>query len=178
MSSSLFVFIYLSLYLFFILLFCVLFFISGVSARHLFSSQQFLTTCSVACFCLPSAVWWAACKVAVLHYHCLYNFSRAFFLFYIFVYQYSIYLIIYLFILLCFCFLSFCFCFCLFVCHFLFLLFDGIELFCWMLLSAFISLSLFLWSDCLFSYVFFIWEQFVFNLQLNVNILHFYIFIY
>ena len=39
----------------------------------------------------------------------------------------------------------------LFICgHLLLLLFDGIELFCWMLLSAFISLSLFLWSDCLF----------------------------
>lgn len=52
MSSSLFVFIYLSLYLFFILHFCVLFFISGVSVCHFFSSQQFLTTCSIAYFCL------------------------------------------------------------------------------------------------------------------------------
>lgn len=67
----------------------------------------------------------------------------------------------------------------LFICgHLLLLLFDGIELFCWMLLSAFISLFLFLWSDCLFSYSFFIWEQFGFNMWLNINILHFYIFIY
>ena len=52
MSSSLFVFIYLSLYLFFILPFCALFFISDMNVRHFFSSQQFLTTCSVAYFCL------------------------------------------------------------------------------------------------------------------------------